>query len=210
MAWWTSRRFSTSPDRLGFLSVGQRRRSLDCVPLTPIFSFYMCAARRGPTSLPRAGRPRSGRESRPVWSVGPKRWRSTLTFSPLISFRILTYLNLLLSSFLILYLPTPSRISAYEHASSSRLIVDRLNNYNTPLGSKIGTLTLGPLSSKSHRLYHEPMSTVCTQYTLGGKPLISRSANTCPSFIFTMHFNHDSGLSLLQRITLCQCVWHHT
>jgi len=82
------------PDRLGFLSLGQRRRSLDCLPLTPIFSFYMCAARRGPTSLPQAGRPRSGHESMPVWSVGPKRWRSTLTFSPLISSRILTYLNL--------------------------------------------------------------------------------------------------------------------
>ena len=52
---------------------------MDCVPLTPTSSFYMCAARRGPTSLPRTGRPRSGRESRPVWSVGPKRWRSTLT-----------------------------------------------------------------------------------------------------------------------------------
>ena len=82
------------PDRLGFLSVGQMRRSLDYLPLTPTFSFYMCAARRGPTSLPRAGRPRSGRESRPLWSVGPKRWRSTLTFSPLISSRILTHLNL--------------------------------------------------------------------------------------------------------------------
>ena len=70
------------PDRLGFLLVGQRATNFG--PLAtdaPTSSFYMCAARRGPTSLPRAGRPRSGRESRPVWSVGPKRWRSTLTLA---------------------------------------------------------------------------------------------------------------------------------
>ena len=30
------------------------------------------------------------------------------------------------------------------------------------------------------------------------------------SFKTTMHFNHDSGLSPLQRITLCQRVWHHS
>jgi len=92
----------------------------------------------------------------------------------------------LLSPFLILYLPTPSRISAYEHASSSQSITDRLNSYNTPLGSEIGTLTLDPLSSGKHRLYHKLMSTVCSLYTLGGKPLISGSANICLSFIFTM------------------------
>jgi len=53
----------------------------------------------------------------------------------------------LLCTFFILCLLTPSRISAYEHASSSRSIADRLNSYNTPLGSAIGTLTLGPLLS---------------------------------------------------------------
>ena len=84
----------------------------------------------------------------------------------------------LLSSFLILYLPTPLRISAYEHASSSRSIADGLNSYNTPLGSETDTLTLGPLSSGKHRLYHKPMSTVCSLYTLGGKPLVSGSTNT--------------------------------
>ena len=84
----------------------------------------------------------------------------------------------LLSTFFILCLPTPSRISAYEHASSSRSITDRLNSYNTPLGSEIGTLTLGPLLSGKHRLYHEPMSTVCSLYKLGGKPLASGSADT--------------------------------
>jgi len=31
------------------------------------------------------------------------------------------------------------------------------------------------------------------------------------SVIYTHNaFHHDSGLSPLQRITLCQCVWHHT
>ena len=81
----------------------------------------------------------------------------------------------LLSSFLILYLPTPLRISAYEHASSSRSIADGLNSYNTPLGSEIDTLTLGPLSSGKHRQYHKPMWIVCFLYTLGGKPLVSGS-----------------------------------
>ena len=84
----------------------------------------------------------------------------------------------LVSTFFILCLPTPSQISAYEHASSSRSITDRLNSYNTPLGSEIGTLTLGPLSSGKHRLYHEPMSTVYSLYILGGKPLPSGSADT--------------------------------
>ena len=52
------------------------------------------------------------------------------------------------------------------------------------------------------------------QNTLGGKPLISRSANTCVFLLFVplmlQAFQHNSGLSPLQRITLCQCVWHHT
>ena len=30
------------------------------------------------------------------------------------------------------------------------------------------------------------------------------------SFKLTIHFNHDSRLSPLQRITLCQRVWHHS
>ena len=85
----------------------------------------------------------------------------------------------LLSTFFILCLPTPSRISAYEHASSLRSIADGLNSYNTPLGSEIDTLTLGPLSSGKHRLYHKPMSTVCSLNALAGKPLVSRSASTC-------------------------------
>ena len=52
------------------------------------------------------------------------------------------------------------------------------------------------------------------QNTLGGKPLISRSANTCVFLLsvplMLQAFQHNSGLSPLQRITLCQCVWHHT
>ena len=115
----------------------------------------------------------------------------------------------LLSTFFILCLPTPSRISAYEHASSSRSITDRLNSYNTPLGSEIGTLTLGPLSSGKHRLYHKPMSTVCSLYTLGGKPLISGSTKHMSVILLLNAFQHNSGFSPLQRITLCQCVWHH-
>ena len=54
----------------------------------------------------------------------------------------------------------------------------------------------------------KPMSTVCSSNTLGGKPLISRSANTCLLPFMLQAFLHNSGLSPLQRITLCQCVWH--
>ena len=110
------------------------------------------------------------------------RWAQTVEINTnILPLDLISYFNLsqsLLSSFLILYLPTPLRISAYEHASSSRSIADGLNSYNTPLGSEIDTLTLGHLSSKKHRLYHKPMSTVCSLYTLGGKPLVSGSANT--------------------------------
>ena len=69
-----------------------QRRTSCLVPLV-LTSFYG-AARRGPISLPWAERPRSGRESGSIWSVGPKWWRSILTFSPLISSCLLTYLNL--------------------------------------------------------------------------------------------------------------------
>ena len=142
------------------------------------------------------------------------RWAQTVEINTnILPLDLISYFNLsqyLLSSFLILYLPTPLRINAYEHASSSRSIADGLNSYNTPLGSEIDTLTLGPLSSGKHRLYHKPMSTVCSLYTLGSKPLMSGSANTWLSFNLTMHFNHDSGLSPLQCITLCQRIWHHS
>ena len=108
------------PDRLGFLSVGQRRRTLDTVPLTPTSSFYMCAARRGPTSLFLGWAPliRTRVKARLV------RWAQTVEINTnILPLDLILSFNLsqsLLSPFLILYLPTPSRISAYEHASSSR------------------------------------------------------------------------------------------
>ena len=162
----------------------------------------MCAARRGPTSLPRAGRPPSGRESKAQLAVGPTGGDQSniLPLDLTLSFNLSQYF---LSSFLILYLPIPSQISAYEHASSSRSIADGLNSYNAPLCFEIDTLTLDPLLSGKHRLYHKPMSTMCSLYTLGGKPLMSGSTNTWLSFNLTSHFNHDSGLSPLQCITLC-------
>ena len=143
----------------------------------PTSLFYMALRDGGPPAMLGWASPIRTRVKGPVgrWANW---WRSTLTFSPLISSCLFTYLNLYFQHFFILCLPTPSRISAYEHASSSRSITDRLNSYNTPLGSEIGTLTLGPLSSGKHRLYHEPMSTVCSLYTLGGKPLASGSADT--------------------------------
>ena len=96
----------------------------------------------------------------------------------------------------------------HRAASSSQSVADRFNSYNTRLCSETDPLTLGPLLSGKYRLYHKPMSTVCSLYTLDDKTLMSGSANICLSFIFTMHFNHDSGLPPLQSITLCKCVWH--
>ena len=98
----------------------------------------------------------------------------------------------------------------HRAVSSSRSVADRFNSYNTRLCSEIDSLALGPLLSGKHRLYHKPMSPVRSLYTLGGKPLMSGSTNTWLSFKLTMHFNHDSGLSPLQHITLCQRVWHHS
>ena len=54
----------------------------------------------------------------------------------------------------------------------------------------------------------KPMSTVCSPDTLGGKPLISRSAKHLSVAFMLQAFLHNSELSPLQRITLCQCVWH--
>ena len=103
-------------DRLGFLWWGQKDgEPLGECPWPPPLPF-MCAARRGPTSLPRAGRPRSGRESKAQLAVGPTGGDQ----SNILPLDLISYFNLsqsLLSSFLILYLPTPLRISAYEHAS---------------------------------------------------------------------------------------------
>ena len=90
----------------------------------------------------------------------------------------------------------------HRAVSSSRSVADRFNSYNTLLCSEIDSLALGPLLSGKYRLYHKPMSTVCSLYTLGGKPLISGSANTCLSFIFTMHFIMIPDF-LLYNIKLC-------
>ena len=66
----------------------------------------------------------------------------------------------------------------HRAASSSWSVADRFISYNTCFCSETDPLTLGPLLSGRYRLYHKPMSTVCCLYTLGGKPLISGSANT--------------------------------
>ena len=169
MARWTSRRFSTSFRSARVSLVGQKDgEPLGECPWPPPLPF-MCAARRGPTSLPRAGRPRSGRESKDQLAVGPTGGDQSniLPLDLTLSFNLS---QSFLSSFLILYLPIPSWIIAYEHASSSRSIADGLNSYNAPLCFEIDTLTLDPLLSGKHRLYHKPMSTVCSLYTLGGKP----------------------------------------
>ena len=71
MARWTSRRFSTSFRSARVSLVGQKdgEPQREC-PWPPPLPF-MCAARRGPTSLPRARRPRSGRELKAQLAVGP-------------------------------------------------------------------------------------------------------------------------------------------
>jgi hypothetical protein len=99
-------------------------------------------------------------------AVGPIRLRSVLTFSPLISTYHLT-LNFDFNCF---------HFYLFHHKSVYRacLIVTvsrhRFNSYNTHLWSKTDSLTLSPLLSGKHRLYHKPMSTVCYLNTLGGKP----------------------------------------
>ena len=98
----------------------------------------------------------------------------------------------------------------HRATSSSRSVADRFNSYNTLLCTEIDYLTLSPLLSGKHRLYRKPMSTMCSLYTLGGKPFSKRIRNNFLSFKLTIHFNHDSRLSPLQRITLCQRVWHHS
>jgi len=159
------------PDRLGFLLVGKERRTLD------LFLLYVCCAMG-------AHQPSTGWAPPIRARVKARlvRWAQTVEINTnILPLDLILSFNLsqsLLSPFLILYLPTPSRISAYEHASSSRSIADGLNSHNTPLGSETDTLTLGPLSSGKHRLYHKPMSTVCSLYTLGGKPSASGSADT--------------------------------
>jgi len=112
----------------------------------PHLSLIYGTARWGPTSHVGLGVPDQDASQGPSWPLGQLVEINTniLPLDLILSFNLS---QSLLSSFLILYLPTPLRISAYEHASSSRSIADRLNNYNTPLGSAIGTLTLGPLLS---------------------------------------------------------------
>ena len=54
----------------------------------------------------------------------------------------------------------------------------------------------------------KPMSTMCSPNTLGGKPLIKQICEHLSVAFMLQAFLHNSGLSPLQRITLCQCVWH--
>ena len=165
-SWWSFPPLQHIPDRLGFLLVGKGRRTLDIVSLTPhLFLLYVCCAMgaRQP-STGWAPPIRARVKARLV------RWVQTVEINTnILPLDLISYFNLsqsLLSSFLILYLPTPLRISAYEHASSSRSIADGLNSYNTPLGSEIDILTLGPLSSEKPRLYHKPcrLCILCTHW----------------------------------------------
>ena len=93
----------------------------------------------------------------------------------------------------------------HRAASSSRSVADRFNSYNTCFCSETDPLTLGPLLSGRYRLYHRPMSTVCFLYTLGGKPLISGSTNTCLLFFYSMHFNiiPDFLLTMYNFVSMC-------
>ena len=110
-----------------------------------------------------------------AWVKGPvdrwaNWWRSTQHSPPW------SHLLLLASYVLLLFL-FHHRLM-HRAVSSSRSVADRFNSYNTLLCTEIDYLTLGPLLSGKHRLYRKPMSTVCSLYTLGGKPLVSGSATT--------------------------------
>ena len=50
----------------------------------------------------------------------------------------------------------------HRAASSSRSVADRFNSYNTCFCSETDPLTLGLLLSGRYRLYHRPMSTLCS------------------------------------------------
>ena len=146
---------------------GDESRTTSCQFLPPLYR----ATRRGPTSLFLGWAPLIRvRVKGPDMAVGPSLVEINLTFSPLISSYTFNFISFT-------YFHISSQIM-HRAISSSRSVANRFNSYNTSLCSKIDSLTLGPLSSGKHRLYHKPMSTVCSLYTLGGKPLVSGSATT--------------------------------
>ena len=70
MARWTSRRFSTSPDRLGFLWWGKRTVNLRERAPGPHL-FLLCVLRDGgPPAFHGLGAPDQGASQRPIWPLG--------------------------------------------------------------------------------------------------------------------------------------------
>ena len=116
-------------------------------PPTPPLSFiWHCATGAHQPCL--AGRPRSGHESRAP-AGGDQ--------SNILPLDLILYLLTLYILFLFIF----HHRSMHRAASSSQSVADRFSSYNTRLCSKTDPLTLGPLLSGKHRLYHKPMSTMC-------------------------------------------------
>ena len=138
----------------------------------PHLSLLYGTARWGPTSRVGLGVPDQDASQGPSWPLG-QLVEINPTFSPLISSYSFNFISLYISLFIFIF----HHRLMHRAASSSRSVADRFNSYNTRLCSETDPLTLGPLLSGKHRLYHKPMSTVCSLYTLGSKPLISGSSN---------------------------------
>ena len=112
---------------LGFLSVGVAAPANLVLRARSPPSLFICVVRQGPTNRIRVGLPRSGSRAKGVGPIGGDQ----LTFSPLISLPSFNFI-----SFTFVHSITDKRI---EHISSSWLIVDRFNSYNTPLCFEIDT-----------------------------------------------------------------------
>ena len=115
-------------------------------------SLLYGTARRGPTSRAGLGIPDQDASQGPSWPLG-QLVEINPTFSPLISPYSFIFISFILFIF--------HHRLMHRAASSSRSVADRFSSYNTRLCSETDPLTLGPLLSGKHRLYHKPMSTMC-------------------------------------------------
>ena len=118
----------------------------------PTSLFYMALRDGGPPAVLGWAFPIRTRVKGPVgrWA----NWWRSIQHSP-------PWSHLILSTLYLLFLFIFHHRLMHRAASSSRSVADRFSSYNTRLCSETDPLTLGPLLSGKHRLYHKPMSTMC-------------------------------------------------
>ena len=131
------------------------------------------------------------------------RWAHTveiiLTFSPLIS-------TFTFDLILLLYSFHNRSIHRTCFIVTAQLPIES-DSHNVPLCFETNSLTLGPLLSGNLRLYHKThVDCVFSEHT--GRQAFNKQICKHLYVAFILQaFLHNSGLSHLQRITLCQCVW---